>query len=247
MSVFFGLDIVDIQEKTKRVKDLFSRVSGHYDVMNDLMSLGLHRHWKRAFVRELPVALNHYILDVATGTGDIARQIIREFRAFNVSCVGVDLTPAMLEEGRKKTIDEGILSGIEWCGANAEQLPFADETFNGYVITFGLRNVADREKALREAYRVLKPEGWICCMEFSRVYSAGLEKAYNFYSKEIIPLLGKYVAKDYEAYQYLVDSIKTFPDQNELAQEFEEAGFSSVRFSNRLGGIVATHYGTKKV
>lgn len=242
---FFGFEQVEDFVKTKRVQDLFARVTNSYDLMNDMMSLGIHRFWKDYFVKNLELRENEKILDAASGTGDIAQAIIKRFGFLNVSLTASDLTESMLLEGKRKAVDAGIISNINYVTADAEKLPFEDESFDVYTIAFGMRNIGNMDHALHEAFRVLRKGGRFYCMEFSKVQNPLFENAYNFYSDYVIPTLGKYVARDESAYQYLVDSIRTFPSQSEFADKIAKAGFSEVRFENLTNGIVAIHQGVK--
>ena len=243
----FGFKQIPRPEKASLVQDLFSRVSSNYDVMNDLMSLGLHRHWKRAFIQRMHLRENDHIVDVAGGTGDISILLHKTVPFLNVRTTLVDLTPSMLEEGRRKAIDQGIIKNIEWCAGQAEALPLDDESMDVYTISFGLRNVADRAKALSEAFRVLKPGGRFYCLEFSHLEHQSLQKVYDLYSFSVLPFLGKHVAKDESAYQYLAESIRNFPRRLELEDELKQAGFEGVHSAAWSQGIVACHEGVKPI
>lgn len=241
----FGFKQVPRPEKASLVKDLFSRVSSNYDIMNDLMSFGLHRCWKRSFISHMNLQENDHILDVAGGTGDISILLHKTLPFLNLQTTLVDLTPSMLEEGRRKAIDQGIIKNIKWIAGEAEQLPLNDSTLDVYTISFGLRNVADRTKALHEAFRVLKPGGRFYCLEFSQLNNKHLQKIYDLYSFSVLPFLGKHIAKDESAYQYLAESIRNFPSCQKLICELTEAGFSNVKGTPWSEGIVAFHEGIK--
>lgn len=238
----FGYRQVPFEEKTALVRAVFSSVAGKYDVMNDLMSLGIHRLWKRDFVAGSGVRSGHHVLDLAAGTGDISVLLSKR-----VGCAGrvvlTDINPDMLAIGRTRMEDRGIVGNVRYALVNAEQLPFADQRFDAVTIAFGLRNVTDKESALREMYRVLKPGGRLLILEFSRVRDATLQKVYDGYSFNILPALGKLVAGDADSYRYLAESIRQHPPQEVLAEMMESAGFSQVRCRDMSGGIVAIHSG----
>ena len=241
----FGFDHIPFGEKTERVRNLFTKVAYRYDLMNDLMSLGLHRCWKKSFIHRLPLHPQARILDVAGGTGDIAIQLQKAYSHLGLQISVCDLTPAMLEEGRDKAINQGLLKGLEWSCGNAEQLPYLNESFDVYAVAFGMRNIADKAQALKEAWRVLKPGGWFFCLEFSQVTLSPLAKLYDAYSFHILPKVGEWVSKNQAAYQYLVESIRQFPNQQQWQQDIHGAGFSKVSFENWSGGIVALHKAQK--
>lgn len=238
--VDFGFKNVSPQEKTEKVASVFERVSSRYDMMNDVMSLGLHRLWKHRFVKSLPLRNNGVYLDVAGGTGDIAQALYRRLKSFGIqaSLTVSDINPAMIEVGQKR------YPHLSWLLANAEALPLEDNSVDVYTIAFGLRNVTRREKALSEAFRVLKSGGKFACLEFSQVH-APLQKFYDFYSFHIIPKMGEWIAHDREAYQYLSESIRTFLTREELLEMMEETGFSRVSCTTYAAGGVALHIGYK--
>ena len=238
--VSYGYQWVDPEEKTARVGSVFRRVASRYDLMNDLMSGGLHRLWKDHFVAKVRPRAGEHILDMAGGTGDIAFRMAARGAQVTVA----DINPAMLEVGRKRAEERHIV-GLEWQEQNAETLSFADARFNAYTIAFGIRNVTDIPAALREAHRVLKPGGRFYCLEFSHVELPGLADVYEWYSMKVVPRLGEIVARDREAYQYLVESIRRFPPAPRFAQMIREAGFANVRHELLLGGVVAIHSGWK--
>jgi demethylmenaquinone methyltransferase / 2-methoxy-6-polyprenyl-1,4-benzoquinol methylase len=241
---WFGNRNVGADEKTGLVIDVFDSVAPRYDLMNDLMSGGLHRLWKDRFVRMIRPRPGLSYLDVAGGTGDIAFRIRKEAGA-DAAITVCDLNDHMLETGRDRAIDKGWPHDFEWVTGNAESLPFPDSSFNVYTIAFGLRNVTRIDTALKDAWRVLKPGGRFYCLEFSHVESVLLGKAYDFYSHTLIPKMGQLVAKDTESYRYLVESIRKFPSQRKLAGRLEEAGFARVKYTNFSAGIVCVHEAIK--
>lgn len=237
----FGFQQIPAGEKTGRVGEIFSTVAGRYDVMNDLMSFGLHRLWKRSFVSELAPQPGEYLLDLAGGTGDIARLVHRKTPDCHITLC--DINPDMLAAGRDRAIDENDLENIEWITGNAEALPFPDRHFHACTIAFGIRNVTHMEKALEEIYRVLKPGGRFLCLEFSQVNDALLKPIYDAYSFQVIPRLGQAIAGSRDSYRYLVESIRRFPSQEDFAERITKAGFSQVSWHNLSRGVVAIHKG----
>ncbi len=235
----FGRFNVTPQQKTSGVHSIFSKVAQRYDIMNDFMSGGIHRLWKRSFVQQLAPQPHEIILDVAGGTGDIATAI-RDTTYGQAHAIVCDLTEAMVQQGRAKR-----LMPLEYVCGDAQTLPFANNSFDAYTIAFGLRNVAERDKTLAEAYRVLKPNGRLLCLEFSHVALPVLRTLYKVYSQKVIPWLGHMVANDRDSYVYLVESIERFADQNTLLNEFALAGFSNTAYRNLSGGIAAIHSGVK--
>ncbi len=238
----FGFETVGADEKTARVGEVFARVAAKYDVMNDFMSMGVHLLWKRAFVRRVAPKKNYTILDVAGGTGDISFLI---YDASQADITVSDINPEMLKVGQSRAADRGLVGKLKWAEANAETLPFEDNSFDRYTIAFGLRNVTHIDQALSEAYRVLKPGGKFFCLEFSKPAYEPLRKLYDAYSFNIIPALGGMVANDRDSYQYLVESIRQFPHQQGLKIKLQNAGFKNVTFENLSGGIAAIHIGVK--
>ena len=239
----FGYTDVTPKEKTQRVRQVFESVADNYDVMNDLMSFGLHRLWKKFALHVVAVKTKQKVLDLAGGTGDLAVELHK--------CVGplghvvlCDINASMLSVGRQRMIDKGLLSNLDYVQANAEQLPFADNTFDCITMAFGLRNVTFKEKCLASAYSKLKPGGKFLVLEFSKP-TAWLSPAYDMYSFSILPRLGQWVAKDADSYRYLAESIRMHPDQDTLKQMFYDAGFDRCRYVNMTGGIVAAHIGYK--
>lgn len=241
-STQFGSQTVTPEEKTNLVHGVFDSVATKYDIMNDLMSGGLHRIWKDRLIRMIRPKPNQKFLDVAGGTGDIAFRIKK--KAPDADITVFDLNPNMLDVGRDRAIDKGWINAFEWVTGNAAALPFEDNSFDVYTIAFGLRNVTLIDEALSEAARVLKPGGRFFCLEFSHVHEPLFAKAYDLYSFNVIPRIGAAVAKDRESYQYLVESIRKFPKQEDLKARMESAGFKNCAFSNLSAGIVAIHSGT---
>jgi demethylmenaquinone methyltransferase/2-methoxy-6-polyprenyl-1,4-benzoquinol methylase len=241
----FGYKNVTPQQKTKLVHGVFDNVAGNYDIMNDLMSGGLHRLWKDRLIRMIRPRPHYKYLDVAGGTGDIAFRIHQKLSQ-SADITICDLTAAMLEEGRNRAINRGWINDFDWITGNAENLPFPDNSFDIYTIAFGLRNVTHIDTALKEAHRVLRPGGRFFCLEFSHVRNPLLSKAYDVYSAQIIPRIGKAVANDAESYQYLIESIRKFPDQKNLVKRLKIAGFEKSKYLNLSAGIVAIHQGLKR-
>ena len=244
-STQFGERTVSPEEKTGLVQGVFGSVADNYDRMNDLMSGGLHRLWKDRFVRMIRPRPGQKILDVAGGTGDIAFRLRRAMRSDNPPITICDLTEDMLRVGRDRAIDKGWVEGFDWITGNAEDLPFPENSFDLYTIAFGLRNVTRIDAALKEAVRVLKPGGRFFCLEFSHVREPLLAKAYDLYSSALIPRMGQLVANDRESYQYLIESIRKFPRQEQLVKRMDEAGLKKSTFTNLSAGIVAIHTGFK--
>ncbi|MCC7036840.1 MAG: bifunctional demethylmenaquinone methyltransferase/2-methoxy-6-polyprenyl-1,4-benzoquinol methylase UbiE [Alphaproteobacteria bacterium] len=241
---WFGYKKVNPSDKTKLVEGVFDNVASRYDLMNDLMSGGIHRLWKNRFVQMMHPRANRKLLDVAGGTGDIAFRY-RKAAGESAKITVCDINKEMLKVGRDRAIDRGYLKGFDWVEGNAESLPFDDREFHLYSIAFGLRNVTHIDNALADAYRVLKPGGQFFCLEFSHLKNAALQKVYDEYSFHIIPKIGEIVAKDRDSYQYLVESIRQFPKQAELSARLETAGFENVKVVNLSGGIAAIHIGNK--
>lgn len=238
---FFGYREIDPTEKASLVQGVFGSVAGKYDLMNDLMSMGVHRLWKDAFVDLVRPRDGEALLDVAGGTGDIAFRLKRQAPGANVTVC--DLTESMVRVGRDRGLDGGMLSGIDWTVGNAEDLPFPSRSMDAYTIAFGLRNVTRIDKALAEARRVLKPGGRFYCLEFSHVVIPVLRDIYDGYSFHLLPRLGQMVAGDKDSYQYLVESIRRFPEQQALCRRIEAAGFTGAKARNLSGGIACIHSG----
>jgi len=239
-TVSYGFEEVAPAEKTRRVTSVFERVAKRYDIMNDLMSAGLHRGWKNEFVRMVRPRAGEQVLDMAGGTGDIAFRLAKAGAEVTVA----DINPAMLEVGRERADKRGI-ADLTWQEENAESLTFGTELFDAYTIAFGIRNVTDIPAALREAHRVLKFGGRFFCLEFSTMEWPGVAAIYDAYSHRVVPQIGKFVARDEEAYRYLVESIRRFPPMAEFATMIETAGFARVATRPILGGLVAIHSGWK--
>lgn len=243
-SQWFGYKRVKAGEKARLVERVFDSVASRYDLMNDLMSGGVHRLWKNKFISMLHPSASKTLLDVAGGTGDIAFRY-RSRAGSKAKITVCDINKEMLNVGQDRAIDRGYLDGFKWVVGNAESLPFDDNSYHLYTISFGLRNVPKIDDALEEAYRVLKPGGQFFCLEFSQVTNPVLRKIYDAYSFRFIPKIGELVAQDRESYQYLVESIRQFPTQGDLAARIKKAGFEQVKFTNLSGGIAAIHTGVK--
>ncbi|KAM9331123.1 2-methoxy-6-polyprenyl-1,4-benzoquinol methylase, mitochondrial [Gastrophryne carolinensis] len=274
----FGFQTVSEEEKGNRVYHVFESVAQSYDLMNDTMSLGIHRLWKDWLIHHMNPTPGTQLLDVAGGTGDIAFRFLNYIRAQrekqirnrmdsrqNLSwsdiskeysqdpqgslmgsrAVICDINKEMLKVGKDKLLQQGYSEGLSWVAGDAEELPFADEKFDVYTIAFGIRNVTHIDKALEEAYRVLKPGGRFLCLEFSQVNNPLLAKLYDLYSFQVIPVMGEVIAGDWKSYQYLVESIRRFPPQEEFKEMIEDAGFFKVRYHNLTSGVVAVHSGFK--
>ncbi len=239
----FGFRKVPVDEKRRLVQGVFSRVAADYDLMNDLMSAGIHRLWKNEMVAWLRPRPGIAVVDVAGGTGDIAFRILDRAggAAAGVRVTVLDANPEMLAVGRDRAFDRGICAGLDWLCGDAEALPLADCSVDAYTIAFGIRNVPRIEAALAEARRVLRPGGRFLCLEFSHVVVPGLDALYDAYSFNLLPALGAVVAGDRDAYQYLVESIRRFPDQESFAEMIRAAGLGQVRYRNLSGGIAAIH------
>lgn len=240
----FGFSEIPLNEKMARVRQVFDSVVDKYDLMNDLMSVGIHRLWKRYAMRRLRIRPGHTILDVAGGTGDLTRLMHPRLEGQG-RIVVYDINDNMLDRGRTRLTDLGIVAGVEWIQGNAEELPFASNTFNIATIGFGIRNVTQIESALGEIVRVLRPGGEFLCLEFSKMSISMLQPLYDAYSFKVLPELGNWVAGDRDSYQYLVESIRRFPDQTTFATMLKDHGLSGVRFHNLSGGIAAVHHGWK--
>ncbi|MGC4366644.1 bifunctional demethylmenaquinone methyltransferase/2-methoxy-6-polyprenyl-1,4-benzoquinol methylase UbiE [Hydrogenophaga sp. R2] len=237
----FGFQTVDEREKAQRVRGVFDSVAPRYDVMNDLMSAGLHRLWKRYTITVANPQPGQQALDIAGGTGDLSMALVRKVGPTG-RVVHTDINEAMLREGRARLLDHGLVLPTMVC--DAEKLPFADASFDIVTVAFGLRNMTHKELALAEMHRTLKPGGKLLVLEFSRV-AKPLEKAYDWYSFNILPKLGRFVANDAESYRYLAESIRMHPDQETLRQMMKTAGFGHVDVHNLTAGVVALHVGIK--
>lgn len=237
----FGYQSVPAGEKADRVRDVFDSVASRYDLMNDLMSAGLHRLWKRFTIERAGVRPGHVVLDLAGGTGDLARAFASKVGKDGL-VVLADINAAMLRQGRSRLIDAGVAGNLSIAQVDAENLPFADRTFDCISMAFGLRNVTQKEAALRSMYRTLKPGGKAMILEFSEPGKA-IKPVYDLYSFKVLPVLGKLVARDSDSYQYLAESIRMHPNQDTLKSMMEEAGFERCRYHNLAAGIVALHIG----
>lgn len=240
----FGYEEVIASEKVKRVAGVFHSVADQYDLMNDLMSLGIHRLWKRFAVDLLSVRAGQKVLDLAGGTGDLTKLIHKKIGTSG-KIVLSDINSSMLTVGKNRLLDAGLFDNIEYVQANAENLPFANNTFDRIIIGFGLRNVTDKDAALRSMYHILKPGGRAIILEFSKPTIPGLKTIYDAYSFSFLPWLGKTVLNDEKSYRYLAESIRMHPDQETLKKSMGNAGFENVDFHNLAGGIVAVHRGYK--
>ncbi len=239
----FGFQTVDEDDKAGMVHGVFTRVANRYDVMNDLMSAGVHRLWKDAMMDWLAPRAGQRLIDVAGGTGDIAFRFLA--RAPEARATVLDMTESMLVEGQKRAEAENLADRLDWVVGDAMALPCADNSFDVYTISFGIRNVTRIPDALSEAYRVLKPGGRLMVLEFSQLPNPALQWAYDRYSFNVIPALGQAVANDRESYQYLVESIRKFPDQENFAAMIRQAGFEQVKYRNLTMGVAALHSGWK--
>lgn len=239
----FGYKTVSTDEKAGLVKGVFDSVASNYDIMNDLMSGGMHRLWKRYTIRHANARPGHVVLDLAGGTGDLTREFAR-LVGERGNVVLADINAAMLEHGRRRLVDAGVAGNVSIAQVNAEKLPFEDNTFDRISIAFGLRNVTDKNAALAEMCRVLKPGGKVLILEFSRPLDV-IKPAYDIYSFKILPLLGKLVAQDTDSYRYLAESIRMHPDQETLLGMMRDAGLERCHFDNLTAGVVALHTGYK--
>ena len=241
--VYFGNKKVTQLEKEKGVQQIFSKVSENYDLMNDLMSLGMHRLWKRIFVQKADLEKNSFVLDLAAGTGDITKIILDESRTSKV--ILCDQNAEMVAKAKDRAVNEGFINSVTFEIASAEKLPFKNNEFDKIFISFGFRNFSDKEQSLKELLRVLKPKGTLHILEFSKVKNEVLSKVYDIYSKTLIPKIGNFISNDAGSYQYLVDSIETHEDQEGLKFMIENSGFRDVSYENLFDGIVSIHIGKK--
>ena len=239
----FGFETVREGEKAGRVQGVFNSVASKYDVMNDVMSMGIHRIWKDAMMDWLAPRPGQRLLDVAGGTGDISFRFLK--RAGHGHATVLDLTEPMLVEGRKRAEAAAMVNSLDWVVGDALSLPFPDNTFDVYTISFGIRNVTRPADALAEAYRVLKPGGRLMVLEFSQIPNPAMQWAYDRYSFNVIPTMGKIIANDRDSYQYLVESIRKFPDQDTFLQMVRDAGFEQAKYRNLTLGVAALHSGWK--
>jgi demethylmenaquinone methyltransferase/2-methoxy-6-polyprenyl-1,4-benzoquinol methylase len=240
----FGFKEVETDAKAGMVAEVFHSVAARYDLMNDLMSAGIHRVWKRFTIELSGVRSGHAVLDIAGGTGDLAARFA-DIVGPGGRVVLADINDSMLKVGRDKLLDHGRMDNLEFVQADAQSLPFPDDSFDCVTIAFGLRNVTDKDAALRSMLRVLKPGGRLLVLEFSKPANPLLSKAYDAYSFRVLPLMGRLVANDADSYQYLAESIRMHPDQETLKDMMEDAGFTHCEYHNMTGGVVALHKGVK--
>jgi len=238
----FGYQQVKWNEKQRRVAGVFDSVADNYDLMNDVMSLGIHRLWKRFAIEQSGVRPGQRVLDLAGGTGDLAARLSRMVGPQGEVVIG-DINASMLNVGRARLLDRGVSGNVRFVQANAETLPFPPNSFDCIIIGFGLRNVTDKQKALEAMYQVLRPGGRALVLEFSKPVLPGLKTAYDFYSFRVLPLMGRLIARDEDSYRYLAESIRMHPDQEKLRQMMQQAGFEDCDYHNLSGGIVALHRG----
>lgn len=243
-TIDFGFTEVPLKDKVKKVKEVFDSVADNYDLMNDVMSFGVHRLWKQQTIALSGVRQGMTVLDLAGGTGDLTLALAKKV-GNNGTVVLADINESMIRVGRDRLIDAGVGAQVKFNVANAEALSFPDNHFDIVTLAFGLRNVTDKDQALAEMYRVLKPGGQALILEFSKVHTPVLSQAYDFYSFNILPKMGKFIAKDEASYQYLAESIRMHPDQETLKTMMVNAGFDRVNFMNMTGGVVALHRGWK--
>ncbi|OAN67930.1 bifunctional demethylmenaquinone methyltransferase/2-methoxy-6-polyprenyl-1,4-benzoquinol methylase [Sulfitobacter sp. EhC04] len=239
----FGAQTVREDDKAGMVRSLFSDVANKYDIMNDVMSMGIHRVWKEAMMDWLAPRAGQRLLDVAGGTGDVSFKFLK--RAGQGHATVCDLTEGMLVEGRKRAEAEQMADSLDWVVGDAMNLPFDDNSFDVYTISFGIRNVTRPQEALNEAYRVLRPGGRLMVLEFSQLPNPMMQKAYDLYSFNVIPRMGQVIANDRDSYQYLVESIRNFPDQETFLDMLRAAGFEQAKYRNLTMGIAALHSGWK--
>ena len=239
----FGFETVPEAEKAIKVQSVFNSVAGKYDIMNDVMSMGIHRIWKEAMMDWLAPRPGQKLLDVAGGTGDISFKFLN--RAGSGHATVLDITENMLIAGRKRAEADKMLNSIDWVVGDAMALPFADNSFDVYTISFGIRNVTRPQEALNEAFRVLRPGGRLMVLEFNQIPIPLVQKVYDIYSFNVIPWMGKLITNDRESYQYLVESIRKFPDQETFLSMVQEAGFENAKYRNLSLGIAALHSGWK--
>lgn len=234
----FGFQDINISEKNSLVRNVFNSVAPNYDLMNDLMSGGIHRLWKNVLISRLKPQKNMQLIDVGGGTGDLAFKFLQNG---GKDVVIADINEEMLKIGRDRALNQGLITNPIWINGNAEQLPFEDASFDAYITAFCLRNVTHLDKALREAYRLLKPGGHFLCLEFSKVILPALSELYDTYSFKILPLIGEIVTKDRDSYQYLAESIRLFPPQGAFTSLIKQAGLEQISYQNLSGGIAAIH------
>ena len=243
-STHFGFETVNSTEKAGRVRQVFDSVASRYDIMNDLMSFGVHRLWKRYAIELAGVRKGQKVLDLAAGTGDLSARFAGLVGPEG-EVVFSDINAAMLEQGRQRMANDGLVGNVRYVQADAQYLPFPDNHFDCVTIAFGLRNVTDKQLALNSMYRVLKPGGRLLVLEFSKVEMQPLKTTYDFYSFKLLPKIGKFIANDEDSYRYLAESIRMHPDQETLKGMMDKAGFERTEFFNLTAGVVAVHRGYK--
>jgi len=236
----FGFETVDIKEKQHKVNEVFTKVADKYDIMNDVMSFGIHHYWKWLTIYTSNIRKGSKVLDLACGSGDLSLLLCKNLYP-DIHLTLADINAEMLAQGKMRLLNQGYLENIEFVQANAEQLAFPEQYFDVSFIAFGLRNVPNQQQALNELFRVTRPGGKICILEFSKPKVAGLQKFYDWYSFHVIPKMGQWIANDSQSYQYLVESIRMHPDQDTLKNMILEAGFDRCDVTNLTGGIVALH------
>ena len=244
----FGFKIIDSINKSNLVQEIFSAVAPKYDLMNDFMSAGIHRLWKNTMVSQLNFTQHKKILDLASGTGDIAFKIMKQAQKIGANDVSItlsDLNSEMLKIAKDRAINQNLFQTLDFVVANGENLPFADNSFDAVTVAFGLRNFTNLSAGLSEIYRVLKPQGKFICLEFSKINDLWLQKLYDLYSFKIIPKIGSLVLNDANSYQYLVESIRVFPNQEQFLELINQAGFINTSYQNLSCGIACLHYGYK--
>lgn len=244
----FGFKIIDSINKSNLVQEIFSAVAPKYDLMNDFMSAGIHRLWKNTMVSQLNFTQHKKILDLASGTGDIAFKIMKQAQKIGANDVFItlsDLNSEMLKIAKDRAINQNLFQTLDFVVANGENLPFADNSFDAVTVAFGLRNFTNLSAGLSEIYRVLKPQGKFICLEFSKINDLWLQKLYDLYSFKIIPKIGSLVLNDANSYQYLVESIRVFPNQEQFLELINQAGFINTSYQNLSCGIACLHYGYK--
>jgi len=244
----FGFKIIDSINKSNLVQEIFSAVAPKYDLMNDFMSAGIHRLWKNTMVSQLNFTQHKKILDLASGTGDIAFKIMKQAQKIGANDVFItlsDLNSEMLKIAKDRAINQNLFQTLDFVVANGENLPFADNSFDAVTVAFGLRNFTNLSTGLSEIYRVLKPQGKFICLEFSKINDLWLQKLYDLYSFKIIPKIGSLVLNDANSYQYLVESIRVFPNQEQFLELINQAGFINTSYQNLSCGIACLHYGYK--
>jgi len=241
MDYSFGYKNVSAEQKQSLVGQVFSSVASKYDIMNDVMSGGMHRLWKKQMINELELSPTDTYLDVAGGTGDIGFAALKKCAKVTIN----DINPDMLAEGKNRAIDKNLIHNIEWVEANAEKLPFKDNSYNKTGIAFGIRNVTHIQQALHEFYRILKPGGKFVCLEFGEVENEAVKKLYDFYSFKIIPQMGQLIAGDKDSYQYLAESIRKFPPRSEFTSMMQNAGFTEIKAAPHTFGVVTIFSGYK--